>query len=247
MSTPEDIAKPRRSTLERATARTLSFLLAVGRNPVVRGLLETHGYTAAEHADGWRLLRAVDPTAPPDGKPRSEGDPAVRVALAHLDAWGHRNLPILDLALRRREPAVHAFLFARGIAPADGVESVRVIALFFQRVDALVRIAGGAADEAIGVTPKQARGALAIMAARGVGNDAQEAVHSWLALVQRGAAPAAPAAVGKGSGEAALAALHDWLTEWSLIARKVLTRKDHLVALGLTVKKPLKRDALTPA
>ena len=55
------------ATLARTPGRALTFLLAVGRTPVIRGLLEVRGYTPAEHEAGWAKLRAVDPSAAPPG------------------------------------------------------------------------------------------------------------------------------------------------------------------------------------
>ena len=242
MSAVEAATKPHRSTLERAAVRALTFLLGVGRAPVIRGLLETRGYSPAEHAQGWKLLRAVDPTAAANDAPSDAFDPAVRDAVARLDAWDNQNLPILDLALRRREPAVHGFLFAGDLAPADGVESVRVVATFMDRVDALAAVAGGAADDDVTFTPAQAEGALAIMASRGVDERERAAVQRWLDLAQRGADAVAPT-VDDGDGDEALLALYEWVSEWTLVARKVVTRKAHLIALGLAEKKPAKPKA----
>jgi hypothetical protein len=241
MSAVESIAKPHRSTLERAAVRALTFLLGVGRAPVIRGLLETRGYTAAEHAQGWKLLRAVDPTVAANDAPPDASDPAFRDAVARLDAWDNQNLPILDLALRRREPAVHGFLFAGGLAPADGAESVRVVATFFDRIDTIASIAEGEADNDTDITPKQAKGALTLLASRGVDAAERAAVQRWLDLAQRGADPIAPTV--DADDDDALVALHEWVTEWSLVARKVVTRKAHLIALGLAEKKPAKPKA----
>lgn len=240
METSEEPTPPRppRAALERAARRALTFLLAVGRDPVARGLLETRGYSAHEHAEGWRLLRAVDPTVKAGGH-RDEDGAAARLALARLDAWGHQNLPILDLALRRREPDAHRFLFAGGLAPADGAASARAVAAFLDRVDALVGVASRGVDPAVAVTPRQARVALAILTSRGAGDDVRETVHRWLDFARKHAAPAAEGA----DPDAALVALHEWLSEWRLIARKVVTRKSHLVALGLVGKGPAKPRA----
>lgn len=239
MGTSDDSTpRPDRATLDRAARRALTFLLAVGRDPVARGLLETRGYSANEHAEGWRLLRAVDPTARAGGH-RDEDEAAARLAVARVDAWGHQNLPILDLALRRREPAAHRFVFADDLAAADGAASTRSVAVFLERVDALVGVASRGVDPAVAVTPRQARVALAILTSRGAGDDVRETVHRWLDFARKHAAPAAEA----GDPDAALQVLHEWLSEWRLVARKVVTRKAHLVALGLVGKGPAKARA----
>jgi hypothetical protein len=237
MSALEAPQKPGRSTLDRAPGRVLVFLLGVGRSPQIRGRLATRGYTDAEHALGWRLLRAVDPSAPANEADVGGSDPAVRDAIARLDVWDNQNLPIVDLALRRREPAVHGYLFAGDLAPADGAESVRVVTLFIDRVDTVRAVADNEREEGVPFDAAQARSALSLMESRGVGEAEQESVRGWLELAQRGAAPAAPV-VARAADDDALEALHDWVTEWSLVARKVLTRKVDLIALGLAEKKP---------
>jgi hypothetical protein len=44
--------------------------------------------------------------------------------------------------------------------------------------------------------------------------------------------------------QAAFDALARWYREWSLIARKVITRKDHLIALGLRQRAPSKKNTI---
>jgi hypothetical protein len=236
MSALEAEPKPSRPTLDRAPGRALTFLIGVGRSPQVRGRLATRGYTEAEHARGWKLLRAVDPTAAGDVAANDGSDPAVRDAVARLDVWDNQNFPLVDLALRRREPEVHAFLFAGGLAPADGIESVRVVTLFLDRVDTVRAVAENHRDLEVPFDAAKARGALALLESRGVGAAEQEAVRAWLDLAQRGAAPAAPAE--EAPDDEALVALHEWVTEWALVARRVLTRKADLITLGLAEKKP---------
>jgi len=172
--------------LDRAARRALTFLLAVGRDPVARGLLETRGYSANEHAEGWRLLRAVDPTA---------------------RAGGHRDED--EAAASPPPTASSSRTTSRGVDPA------------------------------VAVTPRQARVALAILTSCGAGDDVRETVHRWLDFARKHAAPTAEA----GDPDAALLVLHEWLSEWRLVARKVVTRNAHLVALGLAGKGPAKARA----
>ncbi len=260
---PTDETMPSRQTLDRVPARALTFLLGVGRSAVIRGVLESKGYTNAEHERGWSLLRAVDPSVAPvepgeGALPQS--DPAVREALANLDAWDNENLPIADVALRRREPAARAFLFAGGLAPSDGIASVRAVASFVERLDALDDVAdpkpaakskAPARDDAAkpAVTKAQAKRALEILASRGIDEAARGSVQAWLATVQKGAAPAkpAPAVVAPVDVDAALRELYDWVDEWTLVARKVIKRRDHLVALGMATRKARAPKPAAPA
>lgn len=244
MSAVAEDQKPGRNTLDRAPGRALTFLLGAGRSPRLRGLLETRGYADDEHARGWQLLRAVDPSlAANDGGLGDGADPAVRDAIASLDGWDNLNLPIVDAALRRREPEVHGFLFAGGLAPADGIESVRVVTTFIDRVDTVRAVAENQREEAPFGAP-QAKRALTLMESRGVGEAEQETVRGWLEVAQRGAAPVAPKV--EVDDDEALVALHEWVSEWSLVARKLLKRKVDLIALGLAEKKARAEKAKDP-
>lgn len=248
-----DESQPSQATLDRAPARALSFLLGVGRSPVIRAQLATRGYTDDEHDQGWKLLRAVDPSA--GATSAATSDSSVSDAVAKLDAWDNQNLPIADAALRKRVPTVHAFLFANGLAPADGIESVRVVDTFLGRLDKVSDIAASERRDAkkskpsadlTAVTPEHAREALKILDTRGISAGERQTARGWLNTAQKGAAPAAPPTAPTARA-APLVDLHDWVTEWTLVARKVLKRRDHLINIGVGEKKSPKRKTAKPA
>jgi hypothetical protein len=190
MESAADAETPSQDTLQRAPARALSLLLGVGRAPHIWAHLSTRGYTAAEHATGWKLLRATDPSAAVDpAAPARQNDAAVQDAMAQLDAWDNENLPIASVALRRREPAVHAYLFAHGLKHADGAASVRVVGIFLDRVDGVRAVAEGRSKEDVSFDRSQARKALALLHSRGLTEAALGDVRAWLKTVQRGAEP----------------------------------------------------------
>jgi hypothetical protein len=250
---------PSQDTLDRAPARALTFLLAVGRSPSIRGALQSRGYSDEEHAAGWAKLLAVDPSMARSAAGPTGGDPAVRDAFARVDRWDNENLPIADVALAARVPEAHAVLFADGLSPADGAESVRVVTVFLDRVDAIEALSAerpagrkGAkpADAAppLPLTPAQARAAVEILHARGITAESRKTVRGWLATLQKGA-EALPAAEPPDAAEPrreAVVALYLWLNEWSTIARRVITRRDHLLSLRLAARKPRARKADAP-
>ena len=232
-------------TLARAPGRALTFLLAVGRAPVIRGLLEVRGYTPAEHEAGWAKLRAVDPTAVTPAAPASS-DPAMRAALALIAPWDNDNLPIADAALRKRVPAAHAYLFAGGLEASDGAESVTVVETFLTRVAGLEALAaskskkGADGAEAPAVTPAQAKTALDLLDARGITPAVRASLKAALAVVRKGAGAERAVAVAPARAaaqQAALEALYEWISEWTLVARKAVPRRDHQIALGIAAKK----------
>ena len=241
---------PHRKTLERAPVRCLAFLLGVGRSPAIRGRLATRGYTVEEHHRGWSLLRAVDPMVPANDMPAaSDGAEDVRACITRLDRWDNQNLPIADLALRKRCPAVHTFVFGDGLAPAVGPTSVRVVGTFLARIDAIAEVAANDGTKSAAkhrFSAAQARDALSLLDSRGIDAAERASVHAWLATAQQGAEAIAPtdAVADDGTSQRALVELHEWITEWSLIARKVLKRRADLIALGLAEKRPRKKPRL---
>lgn len=249
---------PSQLTLDRTPARMLTFILAVGRFASIRGKLQTRGYTDAEHAHGWSLLHAIDPSIGRPALASTQSDAAVREAFAQIDAWDNENLPIADAALSHRAPEAHAFLFANDLAPAEGAESVRVVTTFLDRVDALEAHAKGddakpskkaaRGDEtptAPPLTKAQARAAVEVLTARGIHEAERKRAREWLSVLSKGVSPQddGPSAASAAERQAALEALYRWLNEWSTIARKVITRRDHLIALGIATKKTSKKTS----
>ena len=113
-----------------------------------------------------------------------------------------------------------------------GAESVRVVTTFLDRADALEALAkekpgagakkgAKAADTPplLPLTPAQAKAAIDLLAARGITAEARRA---------------------------ASLALYNWLNEWTTLARKVITRRDHLQTLRLASRKSPKPRAAKP-
>ncbi len=253
---------PSQDTLDRTPARALTFLLAVGRTPAIWGALQTRGYGDAEHGSGWQKLLAVDPSRAKSSPVGGSADPAVREAFAKVDKWDNETLPIVDVALANRVPEAHAFFFADGLAPADGAESVRVVTTFLDRADALEAHAAEkpgagskkgakAADTPAPppLTSAQAKAAIELLEARGVTAEARKTARGWLTTLKKGPEVRPAEASATGSTEARRAAslaLYNWLNEWTTIARKVITRRDHLLALKLAARKSPKPRAAKP-
>ncbi len=248
MSTTDD--RPSRQTLDRLPERVLTFLLAVGFTPAIRAVLITRGYDRTEHARGWTMLRAVDPSlndATAWNHGTALGDDAhaaaVRDALARLAVWGRDNLAIIDAALRRRAPDAHAFLFAGTLAQVDDTAWSLALQIFEDRLVALAAHAEGRATSGklpslASVSTDEAREASALIARRGVTADARatirDLIHVTRSLGKHAVAPAPPVPADP---DAAAVALYEWFTEWSVIARRAIRRRDHLVSLGLATRR----------
>src|SRR5689334_4137415 len=113
---------PSRQVLAETPARVLTFLRAAGTSRLIRAALAAAGYTPADHAEGWRRLHAVSGYSAASSEP--EEDTAVHDAMAYLDKRDEEIFQRIRLALHRLHPEQEAFVFADGLAPAQGTGSV---------------------------------------------------------------------------------------------------------------------------
>ncbi len=228
---------PSRQVLEELPGRTVKFLRAVGTNRVIAAVLATRGYTTAVHREGWHLLHAVSGFED-DMPPAVDEDPGVRDAVAAIDAWDEPNFRIARATLAMKFPEQEAALFAGGLAPAVGVGALLTVKTFLDRLDALEH--GSKTDKA----------ALARLAERGITKDERKRLRGLLTQAASAAnigpaeEPAQPAGADKKQEE--LIALYAWFSEWSEVARTLIKRRDHLIALGLASRKK-KQAAPAPA
>ena len=235
---PPLVATVTRETLEATVPRALTLIRAVGTELPIRALMATCGYDAAVHQEGWDLIHATSGYTP--GKPLPTTDVAVRDALASLDKQDEDIFRIVGASLRRHHPTQAAFVLA-GLGPSTGPAAAVGIKTLLSRLDALEsgpdRAATRAADHA----------ALATLAKRGIHAQRRAGLAAQVATAQSvsdaldgdgGAQSAADTAY-----EQSLIALRSWYEEWSDIARSTITRKDHLIRMGLAKRKsPEKKD-----
>lgn len=234
---------PSRQVLDEAPTRAIRLLKTLGTNLQIRAVLAARGYTHDDHREGWKLLHAAagfdaHAAAAPGAALASALDETVRSAITELDATDEPLLRILRASLGRRFPAQAAFVLD-GVEAAQGAGAVLVIATLLDRLEAL------ATDPARKKTRLDDRKALDLVAQRGYGPDRLKALRSLVKQAQSSPAalPSDPAAAPADdpARTAALVALHAWWKEWSEIARAVIRRRDHLIALGLarrTARKP---------
>jgi len=213
-------------TLEELPARVLKFLSGLGKFPAIRALVVPRGYDDAEHALGWRLLHDASGYAP--AAPAPAVDPVVAAAYAALDAYDNENFPIFQGALRRLHPAQEKVVFA-GLSAQQGAASVQAVATFLDRVEGLA-----ASKE------KADQDALATLEKRGLGPDKRRELAALVETARGlGASPASPATPAAQAGDAVgdqvarLERLKAWYDDWAGCARKVVRRRDQLMALGL--------------
>ena len=228
--------EPSERVLDELPERTLRFLRAVSTNPYIRAALDKRGYTQELHDRGWDLmLRAAGYRKPSAAKAET---PAARRALAELDAWDEPNLAVARAALETELPEQASFLLD-GIGAEQGVGAVLGISLFLDRLDELERSKSRKAHK------KGDQAALAKLAARGIDAAERSRLRDLLAVVRVAAEVPVTQAVDpelEAARRADQQALRAFFTEWSTIARADITRRDHLILMGLAKRRPKKKD-----
>ncbi|HEY1954417.1 MAG TPA: hypothetical protein VGH28_02375 [Polyangiaceae bacterium] len=216
-----------RSTADRGVQRAVQFLRTVGTDPAIRTELQKVGFQEDDLKQGWMLvLRAsAAPQAParftPDAGPVAD-------ATQKLEAWQSTMFLRAHAALRRLHPEQDAFVFADPVS--DGTTTAVVaVSLFLERLDALENSADRKS------TRKSDHAALATLARRGVTESERKQATHLVHVIETTAAPEvtstpAPAPDVK---MAALADVYAWVQDWSDSARAVITRRDHLIRLGI--------------
>ena len=188
-------------------------------------MLREHGYTEEEHQRGWGLVHEVSGFSPAPSYNAVNQDSVA--AIVQLDADDERIHTIADACLKHRMPTVHAALLD-GLEPGSVVYTAQLVS----RVGALRQ--GTLPD----VTEEQAEQALALLAARGLDEDAWARLAALVAQAQTASTEEAPTpATSRAELEAALRKARAFYDEWSAIARAVITRRDHLILLGLATRR----------
>ncbi|MFO0605862.1 MAG: hypothetical protein U0324_21945 [Polyangiales bacterium] len=219
------------SALNRVVARAFKLLLALARAPRLLGAMRKRGFTADEQARGWALIDAIAGRGAVEA-PQEELDETVETAIERVDQWVTVNVPVMKAALRHRHTAQHDFLFGGGVGVAHGPDAVRVASTLSVRLDAMEKSPERAASRA------DDHAALDTLTARGVTADERRRVAARIQLIQRAGSPTdgATGAAGQSippSADDPRLALYVWFSEWSEIARAVVTRRADLIKLGL--------------
>lgn len=231
---------------------SLTFLGGLNKQVMARYFLADRGYTDEVNALGWKLALALlgypgTSTAGTDNEQQAK-----RAALARIDQWDEPNFELASLALKHNHPDQYGFLF-KDLAPAKGIEAVSSVRTFLTRINIL----RNDPDDLRPDTREADRAAVAKLEERKVISPVIEAdLWKGITLVTgidpsgEVVAPssddaAAPAAEGEDRQTTAVK-LRNWLEEWTGTAKKVITRRDYKITLGLAkrrMKKSKDQDA----
>ncbi|MEZ4393369.1 MAG: hypothetical protein R3A48_19965 [Polyangiales bacterium] len=226
--------------LEETPMRVTRLLTGLARSSVIRTHLHRGGMLDVDVTEGRDLLFRC--LAPPPSS--ASGDTADarrrRDAIAALDAWDEPNFARYRAALRRHHRPSGEYIFD-GLSAATGAAAVQSVATFLQRLDAVE------AGRAAGISRTDGRKAALLLAARGL-TDAERGRLRGLVDDALGPAEALPApdTSAHDARREALSALRAWFDEWSAVARAEVTRRDHLILLGLVARRRPKKPAPEP-
>jgi len=223
------------ATLNAGPARLLAFLQGAC-DPAIRAKFAPLGWSDASANEAWGLLEAlkaanVIPVAP-------EADP-VAEAIAACETWQGTGLVRARAMLQLRFPEQAAFMF-HDFAAGTGTAAVLNVSSFLQRRQ---QLEDGVARKG---SRKVDHEALALLDANGVTKAVIKDLGGLVEMAQRvvaGTAPEGPVDEAAAKRTIALRKIHAWLTAWSDMARTVITRRDHLIRLGIAKRRARKAKA----
>lgn len=236
-ATPADVSQ---TVLDETPGRVFDFLHGVSRFPAIQAVLRKNGYTAEQHAKGWTLLMAVS-GAPNSAKaPAKTATPADQ-AIGALDAWDESGFARIDAALESSFPEQHALVFAGGLSASTGVAAVVGVQSLLQRLDRLEQ----GTDRSSEQHAKDLE-ALALLAQRGIDADERKRLDG---LVKQAIALGPDAGTGAAdpAHDQAAQALYGWYRDWAKTAHAVVSKRAHLISLGLAKRRASAPDDATPA
>jgi hypothetical protein len=224
--------QPSRQVLDGIAARVLAFLIAVGKYFPIRAALATKGYTEAQHDLAWAYLKKLA-VFPAGTTPVL--DKAVRDAVVEIDAWDEPNFAVIRAVLENHHPDVVDFLFDN-LVPKQGNEAVVGVSTLLDRLDALENSPERKA------TRKADQASLATLSDRGYSAEERARLRGLVTTAQT---MIVPKLISDAERDATLLKLYAWHNEWSTIARLVLTRRDHQIAVGIAKRRKARKGEAT--
>lgn len=233
-SAVELTSMPSEWALRELPARAATFLHTVGGHAPIRAAMQSAGYGRRDHDEGLRLLLAICPYGT-GGLDPAEDEPA-REASASIQRWARTHVVRLRAAVERLHPeALWVFAgFNRGVTSDALLGTARLL-------ENLRLMAEGKADDVHDGHSEPTR-VLETLTRRGLGEGERTRLEALVRTAQRATAlaPAPQSATScwvepsAEAPDAAMLALHAWLSDWSTTARAVLRRKDWLIRLGVS-------------
>ncbi len=216
----KQITRYTRTTLE---TRALRMLRTLGTSAAIRSQMAAHGYTQAEHEEGWNLCIALGGYHPEEA-PTQSNEAAIRSAIAAVTEFAHRDLPRLASGVKRFFPDHYGALFG-GLTMTTDSNALVEASIFMERYEPMIGKSAKKTDHAV----------VALLAHRGFGKEAVTKLRAD--LVAAATEPEAIVVSNKSERtaqrDALLQKLQVWFDDWSLTARMIFRRKDQLIRLGI--------------
>jgi hypothetical protein len=211
--------------LEGTPERVLQFLRGTQFKPIY-AILQQAGYGKDDHAEGWRLLKSAcgsEEITPM----HDEGAQAVK----ELDAWDEGGFRRARAALTRLHPEQMAFVFRGDLKASEGLPAVMGVLTFLDRLDELEKSPDRKS------TRKADKAALETLAKRGIDDVERKRLRKLVDIVQKSPVMTGTEGQAEEAKQEALVELRAWFEDWSTTARSVVTRRDHMIRLGLAKRK----------
>lgn len=234
-----------KEVLEGTPERVTRFLNGIGAEPTIRTLLFEAGMNDEEIVEGRTLLLAC--IASPKGAPAATVTEEVqmqRKATAELDEWDEPSFTRYGATLRRHHPEAWRYVF-NDLAAATGASSVKGVATFLARVDALDK----GTDKEREAMKDEDKKAVELLALRGLDSKERARLQE---LVHVALGPTAPLPNGFAEDElgearrSSLVSLKSWYDEWAAAARAVIKKRAYLIRLGLASRRGRKAPGAEP-
>jgi len=220
-------------TLEQTVQRAVNLLAGVGTSRAILAKMARRGYSEEEADKGWALIQKA--CGHRTGAPVDVLEREVLDALHAIDEWDEPNFRIARAALAHEFPEQARFVF-ENLEAQRGRGAIVSVMTFLDRVDELE---AGRSDS----TKEADKKAVALLAKRGITKDERTRMRVLVKSVQK-----VPTDVGPEFDEEkidadetkrieSLSALRAWYDDWSDVARAVLSRRDHLIRVGLAKRK----------
>lgn len=223
--------------IERDLERGLPFLRSLSVVQGISRILMQAGYTPEAHSEGWSMLLALMGYTP-DASSLDVSSAAQAKAIAELDQWDGPHFARARAALEHLHPDQAAYIFS-SLVQAEGAAAVSSVKTFCDRAAAL----RDASDPARTGTREEDKAAIQTLADRQIFNPEIEA-HLRELIQQATSLDTEPSTVEDTTAtndyQQTAQRFHAWLTDWRETARVVITRRDYLIRLGLSARRPRK-------
>ena len=221
------------TVLEETPRRAVEFIRGVASSSGVMRALTAAGYTTKAHEEGIRLVNNVLRfVARPSAIPQPSA-PTFGAAEKEIKQWVKTDYRRIKIALERFFPEQADYLVT-GLEVSGDMDAVALVELFLQRLGSLGN------DPERKATRKADHAALAMLEERGITKASFKHLHAL--VIETHATPDVPPVAAPSTQTddriEALVALRAWYADWAETARIVLTRRDHLIRVGLASRKP---------